>query len=123
MRRRLLSMAVLAVASPIIFAFMLWIWPSRINIDNCIRFQEGMSRAEVETILGPPSKDWSQFRKRPFGPSIFEWIGDDAKIIIYFDNSGLVSQKSFSRDSNEQQSPLLDNFVRQVQMLWQRWFP
>jgi SmpA / OmlA family len=55
MRRRILlaALAVLVVAG----AFELWAsWrPNPITQENYARIQEGMSRAEVEAILGPPA--------------------------------------------------------------------
>jgi hypothetical protein len=56
MRRRTLLVA-LAGLPVVVAAGAVVLWPrtpSRITLENCNRIREGMSRAEVEAILGPP---------------------------------------------------------------------
>ena len=56
MRRRTL-LVVLAGLTVVVAAGAVVLWPrtpSRITLENCNRIREGMSRAEVEAILGPP---------------------------------------------------------------------
>src|SRR6516164_10518508 len=56
MRRRTL-LVVLAGLAGLVAAVVVVLWPRpslRITLENCKRIREGMSRAEVEAILGPP---------------------------------------------------------------------
>jgi outer membrane protein assembly factor BamE (lipoprotein component of BamABCDE complex) len=87
----------------------LWaLWPhSAITEENIARIQEGMTRPEVEGILGGPARDESDGRRRAvYGvgamfknqnsvwwpdPDDGEWIGDEQAVRIYFDH-GRVSR-------------------------------
>jgi hypothetical protein len=53
-RRKLLTVLVVVLALAGAAAFVLWPWRSRILLENFDRVKAGMSRAEVEAILGPP---------------------------------------------------------------------
>ena len=54
MRRRKLLVALAGLAVVVTGLEALWPLPDRITRENCGRVREGMSRAEVEAILGPP---------------------------------------------------------------------
>ena len=56
MRRRklLVALAVGVVVLVGVAALVAWPWGERITPDNINRIMAGMSRAEVEAILGPP---------------------------------------------------------------------
>ena len=123
--------------------------PSRITLENCNRIREGLSRAEVEAILGPPgdyrtgpgetghgstenmfwtldSPDvarggmhWSNVSQSD--PGLWAiWLSDSATAIIGIDDSGTVVFKR-ERPRRTTQSPL-DNFLWRVKRQWHRWF-
>jgi hypothetical protein len=54
MRRRTLLVVIAGLAVVATGAWLLWPRPERITQENCDRIRIGMSRAEVEAILGPP---------------------------------------------------------------------
>jgi hypothetical protein len=88
--RRPKLLVVLAVLAVIVAAGVVVLWPqtepNRITSENCDRIKEGMSRAEVEAILGPPGDyrtslgetmlvdgawrgDWADY-----GPVVATWV-------------------------------------------------
>jgi hypothetical protein len=101
-------------------AFMLWPRPSRVTRESCDRIREGMSRAEVETIVGPPGDyragptgaafdydfhladipmgttgdkltPWDGGNNwPPAGATQAEWAGDTAVLEVTFDAAGHV---------------------------------
>jgi hypothetical protein len=74
-RRRLL--VALAGLSVVVAAVAVVLWPSRpnrITKENCDRIKEGMSRAEAESILGPPG----DYSSGPLLRSDFVSLGDTA---------------------------------------------
>jgi hypothetical protein len=66
MRRRKLRwvLAGLAVLLLAVGGFVLWPRPNRVARENFDRIREGMTRAEVEAILGPPG-DYQTVRTAP----------------------------------------------------------
>src|SRR5262249_14859791 len=100
---------------------------------------EGMSRAEVEAILGPPG----DYRT---GPVWYEdlgivdgltvplenefgarWYGDKAASYVFFTQSGCVEDwkrvdQNWLRGRRVDQSPL-DNLLWRAKRQWRKWFP
>jgi hypothetical protein len=145
MRRRTLLVAVAGLAV-VVAAVVVVVWPSqpnRITQENCDRIKEGMSRAEVEAILGPPG-DYSsgplEFARETPGPhptgdfemshrvTLFdtdadrvEWRSDRQILCVYFLRSG-VAAKGFWDVAPMAQSPL-DALLWRARRQWHRWFP
>jgi hypothetical protein len=85
---------------------LLWPQPSRVTRENFDRIREGMSRAEVEAILGPPvvyangpvflpALKQCVLGGEPRGPTYLAWYTDDATVSIDFDESGGVVMTRF----------------------------
>jgi hypothetical protein len=147
MRRRTLLVAVAGLAV-VVVAGVVVLWPqppSRITQENCDRIKEGMSRAEVETILGPPGDyrtrlgetlcldGWGADLADP-GPTVstwqpfFEgmsgavWKGDSIEILIVCgDYSGRVVRKEVYE--RRVTGNAIDNLVWRAKRQWHRWFP
>jgi hypothetical protein len=79
MRRRTLLVA-LAGLAVVIAAGVVVVWQrplSRITRENCDRIRLGMTRAEVEAILGPPDDYRTGHGESDFGDdSASRWVGD-----------------------------------------------
>ena len=59
---------------------------TKVTLDNFNKIQPGMSRAEVEAILGPPDQKYQD--------TIFTWKnGETRTITIVIDDRGLVERK------------------------------
>jgi hypothetical protein len=145
-------LAVLAVVIAAgVGAILFWPRQSRVTLENFDRITVGMSRAEVEAILGPP-RDYStgplQYAGRSlqmFGGSRgthrtgsyepfatvgvqrevmerLEWRNDRQLLHVYFLPSGRVREKSSLDVSRVDQSLYWDTFWR-AERLWHRWFP
>jgi hypothetical protein len=117
-------------------AFVLWPRPDRITEENYYRIKEGMSRAEVEAILGPPGdyRNGPTTNAEPEGRLFLlsggfcsdAWRGDTGIIRIEFDRSGHVARVDFGSDYRVDRSPLtasLDNLLRRFRRQWRHWFP
>ncbi len=143
-RRKLLpgALAVLVLAG--VATFALWPSPHRVTRENCGRVREGMTRAEVEAVLGPPG----DYRTGPVnfdGGLVFDggfvplkvtpitmpwesdvddarWAGDSAYLAVRFDSAGRVRGCYLVRTSKAAQSPLADLLWR-LGRQWRRWFP
>jgi hypothetical protein len=140
-RWKLLALAGLALAS--VMAFALWPRPSRVTRATYDRIKAGMSRAEVEAILGPPgdyssgptkwvnprtheilvTEPWPRMPSHP-GPVVSRrdsWHEDEGLISVgYFCGDAVV--KDFVPAEREPQPPL-DNFRWRAKRQWRRWFP
>jgi hypothetical protein len=109
--------------------------PDRVTRENLDRIETGMSRAEVEAILGAPG----DYRTQPteyvdlggsimhprFGPdgqpidnSIWYWRGNDLDICLFADESGKVMLRG--RYPTQR---LTDSILWRAKRLWQEWFP
>jgi hypothetical protein len=139
MRRRklLVALAGLAVAVAV-GVVVLWSRPQRFTRENCGRVKQGMTRAEVETILGRPG----DYRTGPvdydggFVPikttpltmpyasddDIARWTGDSAYMAVTFDSAGRVEAWYLIPTSKAAQSPLGDLLWR-AKRQWHGWFP
>jgi hypothetical protein len=118
-------------------AFVAWPRPDRITRENFDRIKVGMSRAEVEAILGPPG----DYRTGPVavlqdtGTSDLDtpyiprglrdcalWLDDNAWVIFYFDEAGFVMIRWYDPAVREEQTPL-DNLIWRAKRQWRTWFP
>jgi outer membrane protein assembly factor BamE (lipoprotein component of BamABCDE complex) len=80
--------------------WLLWPRESAITEENIARIQPGMTRAEVEAVLGGPARDETGGRRMAFyidgdgwfEPNPDEWIGDEWVVTVNFDH-GRVSGK------------------------------
>jgi hypothetical protein len=107
-------------------------WPQlpadRVTRENYDRIEKGMSRAEVEALIGPPG----DYRTGPSGivsmtiycgPSkgkLEAWAGDHGGICVYFGPDG-VADKQFDNMQKKEQSPIADLRWR-LERRWERWF-
>jgi len=146
MRRRTLLVALAGLAVVVTAGtVVLWPRPERITRANFHRIREGMSRAEVEAILGPPGdyrtglgetwftepKLWSPDRDiapRPEplwstapGNSWARWDSDSFSIWISFDDSGSAAVKEVW-PRRKTQGPV-DSLLWRAKRQWRRWFP
>src|SRR6266581_762902 len=99
MRKRfLLFFALLTSVLVIGFATHLLLMPRpRINLDAVQKIEPGMTRKQVEDLLGVAPGNYSQggkaeyfgwgFERPPWGE---EWIGDEVAIIVRFDDDDIV---------------------------------
>ncbi len=143
MRRRklllgtLLGLALLAGCA----LFVLWPRPSRVTRENFLRIQLGMSRAEVEAILGAPGdyttgpgeklrsttdgseypEETADFPKNSTPADWVQWSGDAGDIQVCYGPGG-ARYKSFWRSWRIEKTPL-DNLRWRAERLWRRWFP
>jgi hypothetical protein len=109
--------------------FVLWVHLNRVTSANLRRIRQGMSKAEVESILGPPDEfpvDGTaklNFDIRPrLEPPCPElnagvWRSNQSVIIIGFDGSGHVTKTSGAFGSFD------ERFFDDLRALWQRWLP
>jgi hypothetical protein len=146
MRRRTL-LVVLAGLAVVIAAGAVVLWPqtepNRITSENCDRIKEGMSRAEVETILGPPGDyrtgptqgvvQWELNGERKLNgerttwhdqcSNYSAWVGDTGWVKVEFNNrDATVWASDFFESKRIAQHPL-DNLIWRAKRQWHRWFP
>src|SRR5437868_999234 len=97
-RRRLLLLA-LPVALVLLGVGAWVLWPrTAITVENGDRIREGMTRAEVESILGGPERIEATGPVK-YGNGAAErthaqpgmWMSDHALILMHFDDAGQVS--------------------------------
>jgi hypothetical protein len=100
---------------------------------NFDRIKEGMSRAEVEEILGPAgdyttgptyyhsqlSLEWLHLYADEL-PG-YQWQGDDGTIVVFFDEQ-VVAHTYFTSNCRLTQGRL-DNLLWRFKRQWRRWFP
>jgi hypothetical protein len=146
MRRRTLLVALVGLAV-VVAAVVVLLWPraGRVTRANRDRIRIGMSRADVEAILGPPGdyatvlfcegsgsavdpREVYAEAARSFSPVNARdrdqacWCGNDCVIFIAFDVDGRVLGQSSMQPRIWDQS-LLDNLLWRVKRQWRRWFP
>jgi hypothetical protein len=134
MRRRRLLVA-LAGLAVVIAAGVVVLWPHthRTVTENYVRIEQGMTRTQVETILGPPG----DYRTGPAEPETVPvyfsaegakvvvpdvWKCDDTLVYVAYDLAGCVMDKTSFANKRRTQSPF-DNFLWRAKRLWHRWFP
>jgi hypothetical protein len=134
MRRRtllvLLAGLAVVVAARVI---VLWQQPDRITRENCDRIREGMTRAEVEAILGPPGDyttwptditRWPRGTDWRMGDLFAEWRGDEGRILVLLDqDDGLVHSDGIFAPSSPRQVNPLYALIWRAKRQWHRWFP
>jgi hypothetical protein len=104
------------VAAALFVASRLAMRPAnRINANSCYQIEKGMTRLDVETLLGVPAGDHStraELYRHPVRPSRNPssdkthptyWISDEVIIALYFDDDNCVDGWSIdsSRDLDE----------------------
>jgi hypothetical protein len=129
--RLLLPLAGLALVAA--GTFVLWPRTDRITRKNFDRIEKGMSRVQVESILGPPGDyrtgpgaiDWIPEFGPVTGNTIWGegrcWWADTLLIVVAFDESGSAYRYWCFDEKRSQQSPL-ENFLWRAKRLWRRWF-
>jgi hypothetical protein len=141
MRRRKLLVALAALAVVVaVGTFTLWPRPHRFTREDCRRVREGMTRAEVEALLGPPGDyrtgpvDYdggfvplkitplTMPQITPLSEDIVRWTGDSAYIAVLFDSAGCVQTWYVVPTSKTAQSPL-GALLWRAERQWRRWFP
>ena len=120
-------------------AFMLWPRPSRVTRENFERIKKGMSRAEVEAILGPPGDSttgplysasplYSAIHGSIVDPAVERanhrdtWATDEACAVVGFGADGEAMELRFTSCTRATQDPL-DNLLWRAKRQWHRWFP
>jgi hypothetical protein len=124
-RRRVLLLGSVAVV--VALAVAVWmVWPRPgVTWANAAKIREGMTRSEVEAILGgtpeqhpPPKDDPNITGFRPIGTFDVivgeQWFGREVVVIVRFDDAGKVERAQ----TCELVGPVPDNtFLRRVR-LW-----
>jgi hypothetical protein len=138
---------VLAGLAVVVAAGGVVLWPraDRVTRENFDRIREGMTRTEVEAILGPPGDGSSgplEFRDfllrfdrvndyyRPSSSEVLggkwqervEWLSDQHFVSVCFLQSGHVRTKSCDDVRRKEQSTF-DNILFRAKRQWHRWFP
>ena len=138
MRRWKLFVTVLGLATVFpVAAIVVWPWPERIAERNFTRIAEGMRRAEVEAILGPPgdyttgptdspARGGLYLLKRhesyyPMYDATQEWKGNTAIIRVGFDSANVATYKEYVTGPRVAQG-LFDNLLSHAKGQWHRWF-
>jgi hypothetical protein len=137
MRRQKLLVALAGLAVVVaVGAIVLWPRPG-VTRRNYNRIMDGMSRAEVEDILGDPSGasytrpvstgngrkevPWPEtvtWRSDSETEGIQSWASDVALVRVHFDASGRATGKDFGRPY-----PYKFSFLDWAWDQWHRWFP
>lgn len=139
MRRRnlLIVLAGLTVAAAAV-AFVLWPRGERITAENFRRIKEGMSRAEVEAILGPPDDHstgpiWDGALYE-YGPAFSlrthwdaVWLNDAGSIQLNYnlDDPPTVwklERRTFYQHQQLARTPI-EKMVWRIKHQWWNWFP
>jgi hypothetical protein len=134
MRRRTLLVALAGLA--VVAAGVVVFWPRQTlaTAANFARIQEGMTRAEVEDLVGPAG----DFRTRPmeysWGESarleMYQQIDDETIVwatnevlgVVRLDPAGRVSKVVYGPGRAQSQS-VLENLLWRAKRQWHRWFP
>jgi hypothetical protein len=141
MRRRKL-IGVLAAGLLVLLAagaFVAWPRSDRISATNFHRLRVGMSKAEVETILGPAGDhrtgdttlSSASYRPETMGDFLWvlpeavaceEWVGEEWAIMVDFDTAGNVSGAACFQVIRVDQGRLSD-LVWRARRQSRHWFP
>jgi hypothetical protein len=141
LKRAVLVAALILVASGAVLPLVLWLEPDPITRANFNRIKDGMRRAEVEAILGPPGdyttgpvflpalQQWA-FLEELRDATFPQWYSDTAWISIALDESRGVVKTRFAGISRTEYGGLgwrakhlFGNLGWRVNRLWRRWFP
>jgi hypothetical protein len=117
--------------------FVVWPVPDRITRENLDRIHKGMSKAEVEAILGPQG-DYSTGKTETLGwemehgfgrssdwwgaTSSMHWSSDTLSIEVAFHADGTAAGSQALITKRLDQGPL-DNLLWRAKRQWHRWFP
>jgi hypothetical protein len=158
MRRRtllvlLVGLAVVGAAGVVVLWPTRPTRPTRITRENCYRIKEGMSRAEVEAILGPPGDhrtslsetvlltgdgdwdwqadraDYATWQPLPPGglsfPRMSEgvWKCDSLEIHVRTDDDSGRVLYDAYAYPSRRAGSPLDNLLWRLKRQWHRWFP
>jgi hypothetical protein len=140
MRRRtvlvaLAGLAVVGAAGVVVLSSR----PSQVTLENCQRIREGMTRFDVELILGGPPGD---YRTKPtwagsHGQTIEDdmrascvyddgqvahWNGDGFSVVVLYDGDGRVLYAD-SEHVGVGTPSVLDTWRWRLNRQWHRWFP
>jgi hypothetical protein len=125
MRKSAVILAVgLALAGAVLA--LAWPLPSRVTRANFDRIKEGMSRADVEALLGPPgdyttaptSFDRMEGVWRP-GSKEAKWEGDECMVVVDFDASGHAVGKLFSPGAATLDYGPVDRLLWRLERRWE----
>jgi hypothetical protein len=123
-RRRILCGLLLASAVLMYFAF--WLWIENSPKTTRARFEQvkkGMSREQVIRWVGGPPGDYSEGRGQPIGhrpvtwddpkPYRYQtWVGDDAWMLVGFDEDDTVVRVAVQIVRQKSQPTLIERFRR-----------
>jgi hypothetical protein len=139
MRRRTLlgALVIAALALAGAGALVLWTRASAITREKADSIQEGMTRADVVTLLGPPGDHSTGPLTSSLGAYVFDssddcgtspdygseagWITDIGIVDVRFDDDQRVMNCWFSPLRRVEQSPL-ENLLWRAKRQWRRWF-
>jgi hypothetical protein len=95
--------------------------PPRVTLDQFDCLRTGMSRAEVEVILGPPAV--TEFRWPDGTPGVVIWNGGPAgDACVTFNRGGRVQDYGW-RGGRDRGEGMFGGGVRWARLQWHRWFP
>jgi hypothetical protein len=96
----LICFPVVLAAAAMITAFVLYVSSPRrpmASQADCDRIEIGMTRAQVEHVLGGPPGDYCTQPTSPHSLSMYaawdKWLGDGGTIVVDYDGDGRVSFK------------------------------
>jgi hypothetical protein len=100
--------------------------PSRVTWGNFERIEHGMSRAQVEAILGPASGEPADntIAATAVGPggTVAAWVGDEWSITVGFDRTDAAVSLGFAAAAPYKESAF-DNMRWRLKRQWELWFP
>jgi hypothetical protein len=116
---------------------VLWPRPERITRENCRRINTGLSRTEVEAILGPPlsSSPLNPLEVRARFPDDADvdeknlpcrkstWMGDALDVEVEFNSSDYAVAYTIGTFSTEFARSRFEAFLMRAERKWHRWFP
>jgi hypothetical protein len=130
-RKRLRVLAGVAVVLAAGTGYLLWPRTDRITQENFGRVHAGMSRREVEAVLGKPG-DYRSGRTSHDPPWIkaavgeplewVQWEGDAGAALVGYDSSGSVRKELFLAATPLKLTPL-DRLGWRIGQLLERWIP
>jgi hypothetical protein len=136
MRKRTLLVAMAGLAVVVtVGAVVLWPRADRVTRANYERIQIGMTRADVEAILGPPGDYTTGPLTDPNGIELLLsllppasgvespwWAADYGTVGVWFDEGGRVVMKNYEPYSKAPQG-VGANLLWRAKRQWHRWFP
>jgi hypothetical protein len=95
--------------------------PPRVRLVQFDRIKTGMTRSEVEAILGPPvASEALRWRTGPGGANIWKGAGGDVRV-VFSANGEVVSCGWYT--GGDLTEGMFGAFVRWARLQWRRWFP